>query len=126
MNLTKNEISRYVLIVFLLAAIPFLFSITTDTILPFFFQLDVFRESLIKFKTPMYWICYLSLNVVTAFHIHVSEKRAGNTRHIIWQLFGLVSGFLGFLGYTLWNIMVQKNLFIQQIESVTSLDKGQK
>ena len=67
-----------------------------------------------NYKAMVQWAFLIATNIISAFYIHVSEARNGNKSNIIWQLAGFILGFLGFLAYCLWNIMIKSGFFIDE------------
>jgi hypothetical protein len=124
MHLTKTEIIRYLFIILVFAAVPYI----VDFANLFWVHLSptsLLKEHSIKdIENLVKWSCVIISRIITTYFIHISEKRAGNYQNIIWQLFGLIFGFTGFLGYAVWNIMVSKQLFMKKVNNSESLIKN--
>ncbi len=118
MRLTKDEIIKYILIILVAGFIPIVLQLI-PSIAGFFPNSPLFGSSylLTKHIPLMTWLCFFTRRIATAFYIHLSERRIGNDVNIIWQLFGLVFGFTGFVGYCLWVILDQKEMFFNSEQS---------
>lgn len=122
MKLTKNEIVKYVTIVLIISCIPYLYQFIL-LIVAFMPRLDYSMRIFSKYNSQIEWICFFITRIITAFYIHLSEKRIGNNVNIIWQLFGLIFGFTGFVGYSLWGLLIKSDLFLDEVELDTLQEK---
>lgn len=76
-----------------------------------------------KYSSQIEWICFFITRIITSLYIHLSEKRIGNNVNIIWQLFGLIFGFTGFVGYSLWGLLIKNEMFLKDGEVDTLQEK---
>ena len=114
MKLTKNEIQKYVFTILILGAIPILYSVASLFVPVSWVDYD--RGFFMEWHSTITWISLAIANLVTVFYINLSERRIGNNDNIIWQLLGLVLGFMGFVGYALWGVLNQTGLFQSEEE----------
>lgn len=116
MKLTRKEIIVYFIIAICIFGIPFLF----DTARGFnlFYQSVSLNRFYHNARVPIYFIDLLGVNIWTVYMISKSERRQGNFVNNIWQLLGLIFGLPGFLAYIIWNIMIEKDLFMQEEKAV--------
>ena len=115
MNLTKDEITKYVILFIILAGILYLLQLILACV-RFMSGIHGLEQSLINIKPLITWFSFFSTRIVTAYYIHLSERRTGKNANIIWQLFGLIFGFIGFMGYGFWCLMVKNEGFISAEE----------
>lgn len=108
MKLTKDEITKYLVVVFAIGIVKYLLPnvwaiwIIFNPGKDFFFYLDypVLKTWGLAFYKL---VTLLGIGVSTAFVINLSERRKGYPSTVFWQLTGLVFGLIGFLAYVVWD-----------------------